>query len=175
MLKSPSFNVSTVSDRELQITRAFESSRQAVWDAMTKPELLKRWLFGPDGWSMTQCTEDQRVGGRFRWEWTKSTGESMAMTGVYSEIHPPAPGGGGGRIVRTETFEFGCAAQGGEQIGTLVLTEQPAGRSGKPRTLMTLTVLFPSKEALEAMVASGATSGMAAGYDRLEGILTAAA
>ena len=63
---------------------------------------------------------------------------------------------------RTESFEFGCAPQAGEQLSTLLLTEQ----SGK--TTLTLTVLYPSKEARDGAVASGMEKGLAAGYDRLD-------
>jgi uncharacterized protein YndB with AHSA1/START domain len=81
------------------------------------------------------------------------------MRGVYREVVPPE------RIVRTESFEFGCAAQAGEQVGTLVLTEQ----GGK--TTLTVSVLYPSKEARDATIASGMEHGVAAGYDRLDEIL----
>jgi hypothetical protein len=80
---------------------------------------------------------------------------------------PPGPGGSGGRIVRTECFEFGCDAQAGEQVGTLVLTEHGG------ITTLTLTVLYPSKEARDATIASGMEHGVAAGYDRLDGVLAA--
>src|SRR5262245_15243404 len=128
---------------------------------MTRPELLKRWLMGPPGWEIVVCEEDQRIGGSFLWAWRGPNGESMAMRGVYREITPPE------RIVRTETFEFGCAPQAGEQLGTLVLTE----RGGK--TTLTLIVLYPSKEARDGAVASGMDQGMAAGYDRLDQLLAA--
>ena len=151
--------VTTPTEREIVITRDFDAPRGKVWEAMTRPELLKRWLLGPPGWEMTVCEEDQRVGGGFLWAWRGPGGEAMAMRGVYREITPPE------RIVRSETFEFGCAAQAGEQIGTLVLSE----RGGK--TTLTLTVLDPSKEARDGAVASGMEQGMAAGYDRLEELL----
>jgi uncharacterized protein YndB with AHSA1/START domain len=156
-------NVTTPTDREVVITRAFDAPRELVWDAMSKPELLKRWLFGPPGWEMTVCEEDPRVGGKFRWAWKGPGGAAMSMHGVYREVVPPE------RAVRTETFDAGCAPQGGEQLSTLVLTEQ----GGK--TLLTLTVQFPSKEARDAAVASGMEHGMAAGYDRLDGILAGTA
>jgi uncharacterized protein YndB with AHSA1/START domain len=87
----------------------------------------------------------------------------MAMRGVYREVVRPE------RIVRTESFEFGCDAQAGEQLATLVLTEQGG------RTTLTLTVLYPSKEARDATIASGMEHGVAAGYDRLDQLLAAVA
>jgi uncharacterized protein YndB with AHSA1/START domain len=159
-------NVTTPTDREIVITRDFDAPRRLVWDAMSKPEFLKRWLFGPPGWSMVVCEDDSRVGGEFRWVWRGPDGAELSMRGAYREVVPPKPDGTGGRIVRTETFEFGCAPQAGEQLGTLVLTEQGG------RTKLTLTVLYPSKEARDGAIASGMDRGMAAGYDRLEEMLT---
>ncbi|QJW99995.1 SRPBCC family protein [Frigoriglobus tundricola] len=150
-------------DREIVITRTFNAPRELVWDTLSRPELLKRWLFGPAGWAMTVCEEDRRVGGTFRWAWVGPGGAAMTMTGAYREIVPPE------RCVRTETFETGCFPQMGEQISTLVL-----GERGE-QTLLTLTVLYPSKEARDGALASGMEHGMAAGYDRLDEILAGAA
>ena len=87
----------------------------------------------------------------------------MTMTGEYREIVAPE------RCVRTESFETGCVPQMGEQLATLVLTEQGE------KTLLTITVLYPSKEARDGALASGMEHGMAAGYDRLDAVLTGAA
>jgi uncharacterized protein YndB with AHSA1/START domain len=141
------------------MSRVFNAPRHLVWDAMTRPELLKRWLFGPQGWTMTVCDDDVRVGGAFHWAWSGPNGTAMSMRGVYREVVPPE------RVVRTESFEFGCAAQAGEQLATLVLTEQ----GGK--TFLTLTVHFPSKQARDGAIASGMEHGVSAGYDRLDDIL----
>lgn len=156
-----SLNVSTPTDREIVLSRSFDAPRQLVWEAMSKPKFLKRWLFGPPGWSMTVCDNDQRVGGTFRCAWRHTDGTEMAMQGVYREIVPPE------RVVRTESFLFGCAPQAGEQLATMVLTEQ----AGK--TLLTLTVLYPSREARDGALASGMDRGVAAGYDRLDEIFAA--
>jgi uncharacterized protein YndB with AHSA1/START domain len=152
-------NVATPSDREIVVTRTFDAPRTLVYDAMSKPEFLKRWLMGPPGWEMTTCEDDQRVGGAFHWAWRGPNGEAMSMRGVYRAIVPPA------RIVRTEAFDFGCAPQMGEQLATMILTE----KSG--RTTLTLTVLYPSKEARDGAIASGMDQGMEAGYARLDDIL----
>ena len=108
---------------------------------------------------MTVCEVDLRAGGTFRHEWRGVDGTAMAMHGVYREVVPPE------RVVRTEIFEYGCNAQAGEQLATMVLTE----KNGK--TTVTITALFPSKEARDGMIASGMEQGVAAGYDRLDGIL----
>jgi uncharacterized protein YndB with AHSA1/START domain len=154
-----SLKVTTPGEREIVMTRVFDAPRGLVFDAMSKADLLKRWLWGPPGWTMVACESDLRVGGGFRHVWRRDDGTKMAMRGVYREIVPPE------RIVRTESFEFGCDAQACEQVGTLVLTEQ----GGK--TTLTLTVLYPSKEARDATIASGMERGVAASYDRLAELL----
>jgi uncharacterized protein YndB with AHSA1/START domain len=159
MKNTGTLRVTTPGDREIVITRVLDAPRHLVWDALSKPELIRRWLLGPPGWTMELCDNDQRVGGTFRHVWRGPDGQEMAMHGVYREVVPPE------RVSRTESFDFGCDGQAGEQLGTLVLTEQ-AGT-----TLMTITVLFPSKEARDATIASGMEHGVAASYDRLEALL----
>lgn len=163
MMNSGSLTVTTPTDRQVVMTRAFNAPRALVWKAMSTPELIKRWLFGPPGWEMTTCEDDARVGGTFRWAWRGPNGEAMAMHGVYREVVPPE------RVVRTESFEFGCAPQAGEQLATLVLAEQGAG------TLLTITLLYPSKEARDGAIASGMEHGVAASYDKLAEILASSA
>src|SRR6476660_5391008 len=99
---SNQLSVTTPSDLEIVLTRSFNAPRNLVWEAMSKPELLKQWLFGPPGWSMTQCEDDLRVGGEFRWAWSGPGGAGMAMHGVYRELIPS------NRMARTEIFDFGC-------------------------------------------------------------------
>jgi uncharacterized protein YndB with AHSA1/START domain len=152
-------NVTTPTDREIVITRVFDAPRRLVFEAMSRPDLLQRWLFGPPGWSMTVCDNDMRVGGAFRWVWRGPDHAEMAIHGVYREVVPPE------RVVRAESFEFGCDAQADEKLATLVLTE----KEGK--TWLTLTLLFPSKEARDGTLASGMERGMAASYDRLAELL----
>jgi uncharacterized protein YndB with AHSA1/START domain len=154
-----SLKVTTAGDREIVMTRVFDAPRNLVFDAMSKAELLQRWLWGPPGWTMVTCESDLKVGGAFRHVWRKDDGMEMAMRSVYREIVPPE------RLVRTESFEYGCEAQGCEQVGTLVLTEQ----GGK--TKLTLSVLYPSREARDATIASGMERGVAASYDRLAEML----
>jgi len=154
-------NITTPTDLEILITRSFNAPRDLVWEAMSKPELIKQWLLGPPGWTMTVCDDDLRVGGKFKWAWRGPDGMEMAMHGVYREVIPPE------RIVRTEIFDFGCDAQAGEQLATMVLTE------ANDNTKLRLTVLYPSKEARDGALASGMEKGVGAGYDRLEEMLVA--
>jgi uncharacterized protein YndB with AHSA1/START domain len=155
-----SLMVTTPSDLEIVITRSFNAPRDLVWEAMSNPELIKKWLFGPPGWTMTKCEDDLCLGGTFRWAWSGPDGMEMAMHGVYREVAPPE------RIVRTEVFDFGCDAQAGEQVATVALSEV------NDRTNLTLTVVYPSKEARDGAIASGMEKGVEAGYDKLDAMFT---
>ena len=61
--------VSQPSDREVRVVRTFKAPRQLVWDAHTKPELMKKWCYGYEGWSLAICDMDVREGGKYRWRW----------------------------------------------------------------------------------------------------------
>ena len=152
-----SFRVSARGDRELLMTRIFDAPRALVFDALTKPELVRQWLLGPAGWSMPVCEIDLRVGGSYRYVWRHDKGQEMGMGGVFREIVPPE------RIVSTEKFDESWYP--GEAVGTLVLTEQ----AGK--TTLTQTVRYESAEALQAVLKSPMEEGVAAGYNRLEELL----
>jgi len=146
--------LTTPGERELVMTRSFDAPRQLVFDAHTKPDLVRRWLLGPPGWSMPVCEIDLRVGGKYRYVWQHDRdGTKMGMGGVYREIKAPE------RIVNTE--EFDEAWYPGEALGTLVLVEQ----GGK--TTLTYTMRYESRAARDAVIKSNMESGVAASYDRL--------
>jgi len=147
-------------EREIVMTRVLDAPRKLVFDAFTKPELVRRWLLGPPGWSMPVCEIDLRVGGKYRYVWRKdSDGAEMGMGGVYREIVVPE------RLVTTERFDE--AWYPGEAVGTLVLVEQ------RGRTTVTQTMRYESREARDAVLKSGMEKGVAASYDRLAELLTA--
>lgn len=158
MLYPESFRVTTPSDREIEITRDFHAPRQLVYDAFTKPELVRRWLLGPDGWTMPVCEIDLRVGGRYRYVWRKEGVADMGIGGVFREVVPPA------RLVVTERFDQ--AWYPGEALNTTVFAELGEVTS------VTITVLYESQEARDTARRSGMEHGMAAGYNRLEAILS---
>ena len=149
-------------DRDLVMTRDFDAPRRLVYDAHTKPDLVRRWLLGPPGWSMPVCEMDVRVGGKYRWVWKKDTdGATMGMGGVYREVKAPE------RLVSTEKFDE--AWYPGESLNTLVLVEKGG------RTTLTQTMRYESREAREAVIKSDMEQGVAASYDRLEAVLAATA
>ena len=149
--------VTTPSDREVRFTRTFAAPRALVWDCHTKPELVRRWLLGPPGWTMPVCEIDLRVGGKYRYEWQHADGHRMGMGGVHREIDAPA------RLVATQLFDQDWT--GGETLNTLVFTEN----NGK--TLSTQTILYASKAARDGALGSGMTIGMEAGYALLDTLL----
>ena len=157
MQNTGTMKLTTHGDREIVVTRVFDAPREMVWDAMTKPELIRRWLFGPPGWSMEVCEVDLTVGGKYRYVWRGPDGVFMGMGGVQREIMPPE------RIVSTSLFDEDWTS--GEVIGTLVLTE----RVGK--TTMTNTLVYSSRVAREAVLRTPMEHGMAMGYDRLAELL----
>lgn len=156
MFPAKSFQVSTPNETEIRITRTFDAPRALVWDAMSKPEFLRRWLLGPPGWSLDECTNDLRAGGTYHWLWRGPDGAAMTMSGVYREVAAPE------RMIRTECFSFGCEAQAGEQLATLSLRETGS------QTHLTLSVLYPNQEARDGALASGMERGVSAGYERLD-------
>jgi uncharacterized protein YndB with AHSA1/START domain len=151
--------IGTPSDRELAMTRVFDAPRGMVFDAWTKPELLKRWLGVFGSWTFAVCEVDLRVGGKYRFVWRGKDGNEMAMGGVYREIVRPE------RIVCTEKFDDPWYE--GDAIDTTTFVEQ----GGK--TTMTTTVLYASKEIRDAVLKSPMESGVAKSYDKLAEVLGA--
>jgi uncharacterized protein YndB with AHSA1/START domain len=147
--------VTTPSDREIVLTRVFDAPRQLVFDAFSKPELLKRW-FGPRGWSLVICEVDLRVGGNFRFVLRGPDGSDMGMRGTYREINPPE------RSVHTESFD--------DYPGESQVTTELREEAGK--TTLIATVLYPSQEVRDAVIQSGMEHGAAESYDKLAEMLS---
>ena len=151
---SETFAVSTPSDSEIRMTRLFDAPRHLVFEAMSKPEHIKRWwgCLG-EGYSVPVCEVDLRPGGRWRFVNRTPTGETAAFYGVYREIVPPE------RVVFTEIFE---PFPDSPSVVTSVLSEE----NGKTR--MTVTCLYPSVDVRDMVLKTGMERGAAISYDRLE-------
>jgi uncharacterized protein YndB with AHSA1/START domain len=149
--------VTTPSDREIAMTRAFDAPRSLVFDAWTKPELLKRWLGVFGGWTFAVCEVDLKVGGKYRYVWRGTDGKEMGMGGVFREIVRPE------RIVCTEKFDE--AWYPGDAVDTTIFV----GKGGK--TTVTTTVLYASKEARDGVLKSPLEGGVAKSYDKLAEVL----
>jgi uncharacterized protein YndB with AHSA1/START domain len=151
MIDPTTVQVTTPTERELAMTRRFAAPSALVFEALTVPELVRRWLLGPDGWSMPVCDIDLRVGGSYRYVWRNDAdGTEFGMEGVYQEIDAPR------RIVHTEVFE------GSEAWVTNHLVEE------RGVTTLTMTMRFASQEARDAALATGMASGVEASFRRLE-------
>jgi uncharacterized protein YndB with AHSA1/START domain len=156
---SDTFKVTTPSDREIRMTRLFDAPRELVFEAMSRPEHITQWWgrLG-DGYSVPVCEVDLRPGGAWRFVNRTPNGDLAAFHGVYREIAPPD------RVVFTEIFEMFPDV---ESVVTALLTEE----SGKTR--LTATVIYPSREVRDGVLASGMAKGAGISYDRLEDVVIA--
>jgi uncharacterized protein YndB with AHSA1/START domain len=155
--------VTTPSDREVQVTRSFRAPKALVYRAYTEPALVRRWMLGPPGWSMPVCEMDVRVGGRYTWRWRSEDGtQEFGFTGTFREVRP------GARLVHTEAYDPGTVGggyPGDDAIVTVTFTENDGV------TTMTTLIDFGSKEARDAAVATGMTDGMEQSYQLLDRLL----
>ena len=150
---SESFAATTPSDREIVLTRLFDAPRRLVFEAMTRPEHVKRW-WGclDDRYSVTICEIDLRPGGAWRWV-GRGPGGEFAFHGEYREIAAPE------RLVFTEIYEpFPEVVS----VVTSVLTEEGG------RTRLTISAIYPTTEVRDTVIKSGMAKGAAISYDRLE-------
>jgi uncharacterized protein YndB with AHSA1/START domain len=148
---SAALTVTTPTDREIVITRAFDAPRRLVFEAYTNPEHLPHWMLGPQGWTMPVCEIDLRPGGAWHFGWRHSNGQQMEMRGVYREVTPPE------RLVSTESW----GGDWPETVNTLTLAEENG------QTTITCRILYPSKEARDAALKTGMKEGMALSFNRL--------
>lgn len=147
--------ITTPSDRELAMIRSFKAPRSMVFDAFTKPDLIKRWLTGPSTWYMAACEVDLRVGGKYRYVWrNKNTGSDMGMGGVYREIKAPE------FLVATELFDQ--AWYEGEAISRLDFKESDG------YTTVTQTLTYVSKAVRDMVLSSPMESGVEESYGNLD-------
>jgi uncharacterized protein YndB with AHSA1/START domain len=147
--------VERTSDRELTVTRTFIAPAHIVFEAWTKPELLKQWWAPKSfGVSLFECEQDLRVGGAYRFAFGRDPKNPEVFSGRYLEVHPPS------RLVLTQLYERMA------DVGDVVVTATFEESQG--RTRLTLRQLFPSREALEGALASGMECGMRVTLDQLD-------
>jgi uncharacterized protein YndB with AHSA1/START domain len=145
----------TPTDREVVITRVVDAPRHLVFDAWTDPRHVAQWLLGPEGWTMPVCEIDLRPGGSWRYVWRKANGTEMAMSGAILEVVRPE------RMVSTERW----GPEWPETVNTVVFTESGG------RTTITLSILYPSREARDAALETGMKDGIEQSFARLDGLL----
>lgn len=159
--------VTLPSDRDVRVTRTFDAPRQLVWDAHTRPELVRKWQ-GYDGWDMPVCDMDVRVGGKYKWQWRNcDDGKHFGFFGTFIEVNGPS------RIVHEQYYDPGemdfAMPVGYPCIVSLDLSE----RNGVTTLVCTLT--FASQAARDGALSTGMTDGMEHSYTSLDGMLAAAA
>jgi len=141
-------------DQHVRITRLIEGPRALVWRAHHEPELLQKWLLGPDGWQMVEC----EVGDTYRYVWQQGDDESTRF-GFEGETVLSEP------TWRAVTTEQMIGMPGPSTLNDLQLYEEDGA------TLLTLLIEYPDKETRDMILATGMTDGMEASYARLEGAL----
>jgi uncharacterized protein YndB with AHSA1/START domain len=150
--------VERISERELLATRTFNGPARILFDAWTKPELLKRW-WAPRSRCVLlfECESDPRVGGRYRFEFGRDPKNPEVFSGHYTEVNPPA------KLVFTQVYERFRDA--GAAVVTLTFEEIEG------KTHLTMHQLYPSKEALDGAVGSGMEHGMRDTLDQLDELI----
>jgi uncharacterized protein YndB with AHSA1/START domain len=167
-------------EREVALTRQFDAPRHLVFEALTTPELLRRWLLGPPGWVMTECEIDARVGGTYRYAWRHTDGSVIGICGTCTEVVPPK------LLASRERFDLPWfeRSRGAEDAmvldslrpgldrfdpGETVVSQKLAERSGK--TTLNMTIRYDSHETRDMVLKTGMAMGMEAGYGRLDELL----
>ena len=145
----------TPSDTEIEVTRVVDAPRALVFDCWTKPEHITKWMLGPPGWAMPVCEVDLRPGGAWHFVWRAEDGSELDMRGVYREVSPPE------RFVATEHW----GGDWPETLNTTVFSDEDG------MTLVTATMLYPSKAARDAALGTGMKDGMGMSFDRLDAYL----
>ena len=142
-------------EREFVMTRSFQAPRELVFEALSRPEHIRRW-WGVRSDTMTTCEVDFRVGGKWRFVLSNAGGGGCAFNGEFREIVRPE------RIVQTSEFE---EMPGHISLETMTLHEHLG------RTTMTALCVFDTREDRDGMLASGMEEGVGESYDRLEQLL----
>lgn len=144
----------TEGDRHVVVTRRFAAPPEAVYRAHVEPELIQRWLLGPDGWTMPVCICEARPGGNIRYEWADGKGNGFYLTGEFVELVAFR------RIVHVERMHLPDPTPDNR-----VETRFDPDGSG---TLMTMRMTLPDAKTRAAMLATGMEQGMERSYARLE-------
>ena len=150
-----------LSDTRVRVSRVIRGTVEQVWQAHHEPELMQRWLLGPDGWTMPVCDVATVVGQGYRYEWEAEDGsQRFGFTGELLDSMPPH---------RSVTTEQMIGIDGPPAVNEMTLTAVEGG------TLLSLVITYPSAEVRDMVLATGMTDGMETSYARLEDDILAAA
>ena len=143
-----------LSDTQVRISRVIRGTVAEVWRAHHEADLMKRWMLGPDGWTMPVCKVATTVGERYRFEWDAADGsQRFGFEGELLESDAAVPRGHDGAMIGME---------GPGTRNELTLTPVQGG------TLLSLLITYPSKELRDMVLGTGMISGMETSYARLE-------
>jgi len=150
--------IKTEGDRFVVVTRRFAAPPEAVYRAHVEPELIRKWMLGPEGMTMPVCISEPRPGGRMRYEWVRADGGGgFHLTGEYLELTPHS------RIVHVERMHLPDPTPDNH-----VETRFAPDGEG---TLMTMRMTLPDEATRTMMLATGMEHGMEASYVRLEAVV----
>lgn len=162
--RANSAEVTLPADGQVEVTRSFNAPRTLVYEAYTKPDLMRRWLVGYPGWTMPVCEMDVRIGGTFRWRWQNEADESeFGFHGEFLAVETPS------LLRHTQAFDpgtLGGTMGDGEAIVTVTFTEDDKGVT----TVSTL-IDYGSNESRDAALSTGMTDGMEQSYQLLDELL----
>jgi len=151
----------TEGDTHIVVTRRFAASPEAVYRAHTEAETIRKWLLGPEGWTMPVCVSEAWPGGKIRYEWANGKGQGFYLTGEYVALEPFR------RIVHVERMFLPDPTPDNYAETTF----EPDGDG----TLMTIRMTLPDAGTRDGMLGTGMEQGMEASYARLETIIQEAA
>jgi len=149
-----------LSDTQVRVSRVIRGTPEQVWRAHHDAHLMRKWLLGPDGWTMPVCEIATTVGDSYRYAWEpEGGGEGFGFDGELLESNPP---------VRAVTTEHMTGTDYPSTTNELTLTPTAGG------TLVSLVITYPSAEVRDMVLATGMTDGMETSYVRLENELAGA-
>ncbi|MEJ1089767.1 SRPBCC family protein [Microbacterium sp. Mu-80] len=148
--------VEELDDTHVRITRLVDGPLDLVWRAYTEPELIKKWMLGPDGWEMTECEVGLKTGDRYRNSWAPvgdTEGEAFGFEGEMLLVEPPR------RAVSNERMQ---GTDGPDVLNDVNFYEEDGA------TLITVLMEFPDKDTRDMILGTGMADGMEESYKRLE-------
>ncbi len=157
--------VALPNDTQVRVTRDFKAPRALFWQAHTEPELVKRWMLGPPGWSMPVCEMEVRPGGTYLRRWrSDESGQMFGFHGDYREVETPS------KMIHAEYYDPGDLGGAMDTSQPAIIDTRFAEENGVTRLVMVME--FSSQEIRDAAVSTGMTDGMEQGYVRLDEILS---
>ncbi|MCG6140578.1 MULTISPECIES: SRPBCC family protein [Leptospira] len=153
-------------ETEVVFTRYFDAPRELVFDCHTKPDLMRRWLIGPEGMVLETCEQDLKVGGKYLYLYMDAKGNKSGVYGSFREVIVPE------RLANTENYimDMSTFDPSAPENPNATFESRTFTTEGN-RTLMTHLCRYASAEVCKMMVESGAADGMAECYLELDKLL----